>query len=109
MKKKSKKKAVKKNREEAPSEDSSVENEDVESGTKKGRTPSVDYAEFVKLWVSSESASSVAEELGIKVTSASAIANRLRKKGVDLKRFPRRDSQEVDVKRLNRIAAGKED
>lgn len=78
-----------------------------EPEVKKGRPATVDYERFVKLWVGAESVNDVAVEFGIKTTSASAIANRLRKEGVNLKRFPRRGAQTIDVKKLNRIAAGK--
>lgn len=84
------------------------------SGDGDGTTPrrrrmSVDYVEFVKEWTKSDSVSEVAATFDIKPVSATAIASRLRKKGVDLKRFARRGAQDIDVKRLNRIAAGKED
>ncbi len=75
---------------------------------KKGRTATIDYEGFVRLWRDAASVSEVAETLGIKTTSASAIANRLRKGGVPLKRFPRKGAQPIDVKKLSRIAAGKD-
>lgn len=67
------------------------------------RQNAVDYKQFVKLWRTCDSVGAVATALGIKANSASAIANRLRKDGVELKRFPRRAPQLVDVKELNRI------
>lgn len=84
-------------------------NDDVPSVPKKGRTAAIDYAEFVATWRDAGSVSEVAEAMGIKRNSASAIAARLRKGGVVLKSFPRRGSQPIDVKRLNKIAAGKAD
>jgi hypothetical protein len=110
MKKKTKKKTSKKARGEDQIDvlaEAELLNGD-ESVTKKGRPSSVDYAEFVKLWTVSDSVGDVATELGIKTTSASAIANRLRKGGVKLKRFPRRGSQPIDVKDLNRIVASED-
>lgn len=71
---------------------------------KDGRPKAVDYKKFVKLWRTSTSVGDVAEALGIKKNSASAIAKRLRKDGVELKRFPRRAPQPIDVKELNKIA-----
>jgi hypothetical protein len=76
---------------------------------KKGRPATVDYESFVKLWVKAGSVNEVAKAFDIKTTSASAIANRLRKGGIKLKRFPRRGAQPIDVKKLNRIATGKAD
>jgi len=46
----------------------------------------------------------VADKLGIKRNSAAAIAGRLRKNGVDLKKYARKNAQPIDVKKLNRIA-----
>ncbi len=76
--------------------------------TDKSRPPTVNYKDFVKAWVKASSVAEVAETFGIKTTSASAIANRLRKAKIILKRFPRRGAQAIDVRELNRIAAGKE-
>jgi transposase len=70
---------------------------------KNGRPKAVDYDQFVKVWKAAGSVSEVAKKLGIKNNSASAIAKRLRDKGIKLKRFPRRQSQSIDVKRLNKI------
>jgi len=78
-----------------------------DEGVKRSRTPSPDYDKFVELWSTSASVSEVAEALDIKSNSASAIANRLRKAGVPLEKFPRRGSQPIDVKRLTKIASGK--
>lgn len=73
------------------------------------RVASVDYEEFVRLWTKAASVSEVANAFNIKTTSASAIANRLRKEGIELRRFPRRGARIIDVKKLNRIATGKAD
>lgn len=70
---------------------------------KKKRPQAVDYKQFVKLWKSSSSVSDVAKQLGILKNSATAIACRLRKEGVKLKRFPRRVSQKIDVNLLNKL------
>ena len=75
---------------------------------KKGRPTTVNYADFVRTWRDAATVSEVADALGIKRNSASAIAARLRKGGVTLKSFPRRGSQPINVKQLNKIAAGKE-
>ncbi len=90
-------------------EDSDTTAADVEKTKKGGRSNTVDYQEFVRFWKDAESVSDVATMFNIKTTSASAIANRLRNGGVDLKKFPRRGAQVIDVKKLNRIVAGKED
>jgi DNA-binding MarR family transcriptional regulator len=71
------------------------------------RTPAVPYERFVKLWSTAATVGEVAKKLGIKTSSASATANRLRKKGVKLRRFPRRVAQPVDTTKLNRIASGR--
>lgn len=76
---------------------------------KKGRPATVNYEEFTRVWRDAASVGDAAKTLGIKRNSASAIAQRLRKEGVVLKSFPRRGSQPIDVKRLNKIAAGKAD
>lgn len=71
---------------------------------KSARPSAVDYKKFVKLWMSSNTVGEVAKKLGIKPNSASAIANRLRKSGLTLRRFPRRAPQKIDVKELSKIA-----
>lgn len=75
----------------------------------KGRMSVVNYEAFCRAWSAANNVSDVAKEFGIKTTSASAIANRLRKQRVQLKKFPRRGAQQIDVKRLNQIVAGKVD
>lgn len=76
----------------------------------KRRVAAISYDDFVKAWSGAGSLVEVAEALGIKRNSASAIASRLRKAGVvNLRSFPRRGSQLIDVKRLNKIASGKAD
>lgn len=107
MKKKLKKKSKKVKAEETTGADDVSDTEssdDVESDSQRSK---VDYDEFVRTWRDSNSVSEVASALNIKRNSASAIAARLRKAKVDLKRFPRRGSQPIDVKHLNRIASGK--
>ena len=76
-----------------------------QSVTKKktGRPPAIDYEVFTKVWMDADSVRGVAETLKISNSAASAIAVRLRNAGVDLKKFPRRESQKVDVKKLNKI------
>lgn len=90
-------------RKETP-DDGTVPNE-----PKKRRTAAVDYVEFVRTWRDATSLVKVAEAMNVKLNSASAIAGRLRKAGVDLQVFQRRSSQPIDVKLLNKIAAGKAD
>jgi hypothetical protein len=75
---------------------------------KKSRTAAVDYAEFVRTWRDAKSLTEVAEAMNVKLNSASAIAGRLRKAGIDLQLFRRRSSQPIDVKLLNKILAGKD-
>lgn len=76
-------------------------------GEPKNDRLTVDYDKFVRVWSSASSVSEVAEAMGIKRNSASAIAARLRGAGVTLRKFPRRGAQPIDVKRLNKIASGK--
>lgn len=107
MKKKLKKKITKKTRDEDVQGEDAGDTDSGEPSAGKGRPSSVSYEKFTKMWTDAASVSDVATALGIKTTSASAIANRLRRAGVELKRFPRRGSQEIDVKKLNRITTGK--
>lgn len=72
--------------------------------SKNGRPNAVDYKQFVKLWRTAASVGDVAKAIGIKPNSASAIANRLRKTGVSLRKFPRRAPQQIDAKELNKGA-----
>lgn len=89
-------------------EDAHDDPEPTTDSPKRGRPAGVNYDEFVKVWCGSESLTEVAETMGIKRNSASAIASRLRKAGVTaLRNFPRRGAQPIDAKRLNKIAAGK--
>lgn len=81
---------------------------DITEEPKKGRPTTIDYKAFVKAWRDAASVSEVAGAMGVKRNSASAIAARLRRGGVTLKNFPRRGSQPIDVKLLNKIAAGKD-
>lgn len=106
MKKNGKKTTAPVQEEQVVEEDTNTDDDD---STPRRRRTSIDYTEFVKAWTKSESVSEVAEQFDIKAVSATAVASRLRKKGVELKRFARKGGQEIDVKRLNRIAAGKED
>ena len=69
---------------------------------KNGRPSAVSYDQFVKLWRTEASVGAVAKKLGIKANSASAIANRLRKNGVKLRKFARRVAQPIDLKHLNK-------
>jgi len=71
--------------------------------TKRTRPAAIKYDKFVKLWTVSSSVAEVAKTLGIKTNSASAIAARLRASGVKLRKFPRRDTQPVDTKKLNKL------
>ena len=71
---------------------------------KKTRPQAVDYTRFVQVWQSAKTVGDAARALNIKPNSATTIAKRLRDQGVALKRFPRRATQAVDVKKLNRIA-----
>lgn len=119
MKKKSKKKGKKAaTTEQDQSQD--LENEDSgdddasdadsdEAAPKKTRPAAINYETFVKAWRDAGSISEVAEALGIQRNSVSAIAGRLRGEGVKLKDMPRRTSQPIDVKHLNKIADGKID
>lgn len=98
-KKKGKKNAARSNEHEAADTEESGE-------PKKGRPAMVNYDKFVSAWRGASSVTEVSNALGIKRNSASAIAARLRKAGVKLDSFPRRGSQLIDVKRLNKIEAG---
>lgn len=80
-----------------------------EATSKGGRPPRVDYKEFVRAWRDANTVAEAAEQLGIKANSASTIAIRLRKAGIELKKFSRTGAQPIDVKALNRINSGKDD
>jgi hypothetical protein len=67
----------------------------------------VDYDAFSIAWNKATSVPEVAKMFDMKLPSASALANRLREKGVNLKKFPRRRAQTVDVKALNKKLAGR--
>lgn len=56
---------------------------------------------FVVLWTKAVSVKEVAEHMDITETTASAMANRLRKKGLELKKFTRKSS--LDIVRLNEL------
>ena len=84
-----------------------TETKTTETKAKSRRPDAVDYTKFAQLWKTSTSVSAVAKALGIKTNSASAIASRLRGEGVELRKFPRRPPQKVDVKKLNQIARAK--
>jgi hypothetical protein len=74
------------------------------TASKGGRPPAVNYEQFVKLWRTANSIGEIAKALNIKHNSVSAIANRLRKKNIKLRHFPRRMPQHIDVQKLNKIA-----
>jgi transposase len=59
--------------------------------------------QFVKLWTTSNSAIEVAEAMGIQMGSCNALATRLRKAGVKLKKFKRVSN--LNVEALNEIIA----
>ncbi len=69
---------------------------------RKQRHLAVDYRQFVELWRTCATVGEVAKKLGVRPNTCSNIANRLRKKGVKLRKFPRRAAQPVDVKQLNK-------
>lgn len=56
---------------------------------------------FVKAWQNAESASEVADELGITAQSAQSRAAAYRKRGVNLKKMPRAGRAKLDVDSLN--------
>jgi hypothetical protein len=72
--------------------------------TTKGqrRKAPVLYMDFVKAWVTSSTIAEVGKKVGVSGPACSRIAFRLRKAGVDLKQFPRRHAQPIDVKALNK-------
>ena len=106
--KKTSKRASKKTGSSAREETSKADDFEMSDEPKKGRPTMVNYDEFVKVWRDASSVSDVASAMGIKRNSASAIAARLRAAGVtNLRSFPRRGAQPIDVKRLNKLAAGK--
>lgn len=106
MKKKSKKSKSKK----AKSDNVELETTGDEStGDEPRKRKSVDYEAFTRTWTDATSVAEVAETFDIKPVSATAIASRLRKKGIKLKHFARKSAQEIDVAKLNRIASGKDD
>lgn len=102
------KKTSKKAGNSARDETSKTDDSEMSDEPKNGRPTMVNYDEFVKVWRDASSVSDVASAMGIKRNSASAIAARLRAAGVtNLRSFPRRGAQPIDVKRLNKLAVGK--
>jgi hypothetical protein len=76
-----------------------------DGGSSKGRRVTIDPEEFVRAWTAAGSVAEVADQFGIKPTSATALASRLRKAGVDqLKHFARRSGKPIDARALNKIA-----
>lgn len=73
--------------------------------SKKGvpRKPAVDYKKFVKAWVTATTLDEVAKKFNIETETCTRIAHRLRKDGVKLRAFPRRRTQPIDAKMLNRL------
>lgn len=64
----------------------------------------MDDKTFVEIWQGSGSRAMAAEMLGITPEQAGRIADRLRRAGVELKRFPRgRPKKEVLVDDLNEV------
>lgn len=104
MKKKSKKTNKRTRSADQEVDDAGTGSEGETGSAAAGRRPSINYEDFVRKWVASDTIAEVAEHFGIARTSATAIASRLRKNGVELKHFARRGSQEIDVKALNKIA-----
>lgn len=100
------KKAKTSARDDAPKADDNFE---MTEEPRKGRPTTVNYEEFVRCWRDAKSVSDVASAMGIKRNSASAIAARLREAGIPLRQFPRRGAQPIDVKKLSKIASGKDD
>lgn len=58
---------------------------------------------FVKIWTQAESPAEVADKMGRTVTSCQAAAVRLRKAGVNLKKFHRGSVTKINVEALNEI------
>lgn len=70
-----------------------------ESRTKYEITPE----KFVEIWSRAESAEEAAEEMGMPLPIVLARVSNYRKKGVRLKKMPRKNSRRVDVDHLNKI------
>ena len=67
------------------------------------QSAAIDRAEFVRTWQSSLGVTEVSERLGISLRVASALAEKLRRLGIPLKRFSPQGS--LDVEALRRLAA----
>lgn len=61
----------------------------------------VDAETFVRTWQNAETVADVARDLGITAQSATARAAAYRKRGVNLKRFPKRGGARLNVDALN--------
>lgn len=114
MKKKGKKTSKKTKAVEQDDELEETTDESEESGDEEpaagGKRKRVDYKLFVKTWMRAATVGEVAETMGIKTTSATAIASRLRKKGLDLPKFARSGGEGIDLKELGKIVkSGGED
>lgn len=115
MKKKGKKtsrksKAVEQDDELEEATEESEESGDEEPSATGGKRKRVDYKLFVKTWMRAATVGEVADTMGIKTTSATAIASRLRKKGLDLPKFARSGGEGIDLKELGKIVkSGGED
>jgi len=65
--------------------------------------------EFVLIWQNATSRKDVSDKTGLSVFSVSARATKLRKAGVNIKKFPRGrtgSSDVIDVTALNKLVSG---
>ncbi len=63
---------------------------------------SIDYAKFSRDWNRSEAVEAVAKIHGITNAEASRVAARLRKKGVQLKKYRAQVKMDIDVAAINK-------
>jgi hypothetical protein len=105
MKKKSKKSSNKTRSSSHDDELTDTAGDESSGDDPKARRVTIDPEEFVRAWTAADSVAEVAGQFGVKSTSATALASRLRKAGVtELKHFARRSGKPIDAKALNKIA-----
>lgn len=71
--------------------------------SKKRKRYDIAHEDFVRVWTSAGSMDEVSEATGMPADIASAFANKLRRRGVRLKKMPRVVKEGLDVKALNEI------
>ena len=71
--------------------------------SKKRNRYDIPHEDFVRIWTAAESMDEVSEATRMPADIASAFANKLRRRGVRLKKMPRVKKSGLDVEALNNI------